>query len=169
MSTLQFTSEHRIGVLMGGLSPERGISIKSGKSVVRSLRSRGYHVIEIVVNRDIATVLEGNKLMSLGWLSTVHMVRMDVFRVYSKSCRFLTLVPECSLARFPCTKPVPSGHFEILACDCVKMQYGLQINPSLLNGTHRLSSKIHSEALRLAFGFAIQTKIYEMPLQSANN
>ena len=62
MSTPRFTSEHRVGVLMGGLSPERDISMKSGKAVAKSLRSRGYTVIEIVVNRDIATVLEQTKI-----------------------------------------------------------------------------------------------------------
>jgi D-alanine-D-alanine ligase len=68
MSTLRFTSEHRVGVLMGGLSSERNISLKSGKAVAESLRSRGYHVIEIVVNRDIATVLEQEQI-DVAWLA----------------------------------------------------------------------------------------------------
>ena len=68
MSTPRFTSEHRVGVLMGGLSPERDISIKSGKAVAQSLRSRGYTVIEIIVNRDIATVLEQTKI-DVAWLA----------------------------------------------------------------------------------------------------
>ena len=68
MSIPRFTSEHRVGVLMGGLSPERAISMKSGKAVAESLRSRGYNVIEIVVNRDIATVLEQTKI-DVAWLA----------------------------------------------------------------------------------------------------
>lgn len=68
MSTPRFTSEHRVGVLMGGLSPERTISMQSGKAVAESLRSRGYNVVEIVVNRDIASVLaEAN--IDVAWLA----------------------------------------------------------------------------------------------------
>ena len=68
MSIPRFTSEHRVGVLMGGLSPERAISMKSGKAVAEASRSRGYNVIEIVVNRDIATVLEQTKI-DVAWLA----------------------------------------------------------------------------------------------------
>ena len=68
MSTLRFTSEHRVGVLMGGLSPERSISIKSGKAVAESLRSRGYNVVEIIVNRDIAIVLQKEQI-DVAWLA----------------------------------------------------------------------------------------------------
>ena len=68
MSTPRFTSEHRVGVLMGGLSPERAISMKSGKAVAESLRSRGYNVVEIIVGRDIATVLEKSNI-DVAWLA----------------------------------------------------------------------------------------------------
>lgn len=68
MSTPRFTSEHRVGVLMGGLSPERAISMKSGKAVAESLRSRGYNVIEIIVDRDIATVLAKSNI-DVAWLA----------------------------------------------------------------------------------------------------
>ncbi len=57
MTEYRFTKEHRIGVLMGGLSSEREISLKSGKAVAKALRSKGYTVIEIIVNRDIASIL----------------------------------------------------------------------------------------------------------------
>ncbi len=47
----------RIGVLMGGLSPERDISLKTGESVSQALRSRGYDAIKVFVDRDIDQVL----------------------------------------------------------------------------------------------------------------
>jgi len=53
---------------MGGLSSEREISIKSGKAVAGALRSRGYNVIEILVNRDIASVLETANI-DVAWLA----------------------------------------------------------------------------------------------------
>ncbi|MBI4223823.1 MAG: D-alanine--D-alanine ligase [Deltaproteobacteria bacterium] len=37
----------KVAVLMGGLSKEREISLKSGKAIVQALRSKGYPVIEI--------------------------------------------------------------------------------------------------------------------------
>ena len=68
MSTPRFTSEHRVGVLMGGLSPETSHLLKSGKAVAESLRSRGYNVIEIIVDRNIATVLEQANI-DVAWLA----------------------------------------------------------------------------------------------------
>ena len=46
-----------IGVLMGGLSAEREISLKSGGAVADALRSRGYRVVEIDLDRNLPTVL----------------------------------------------------------------------------------------------------------------
>ncbi len=43
-----------IGVLMGGLSEEREISIKSGLSVKKALEELGYKTVAIDVNKDIA-------------------------------------------------------------------------------------------------------------------
>ncbi len=43
-----------IGVLMGGLSEEREISIKSGLAVKKALDERGYKAVAIDVGRDIA-------------------------------------------------------------------------------------------------------------------
>jgi D-alanine-D-alanine ligase len=40
-----------IGVLYGGLSSEREISIKTGKNIVKSLRSKGYTVKEMCINQ----------------------------------------------------------------------------------------------------------------------
>ena len=68
MSEHRFTKQDRIGVLMGGLSSEREISLKSGQSVANGLRSKGYTVIEIIVNRDIATVLQESNI-DVAWIA----------------------------------------------------------------------------------------------------
>ncbi len=47
----------RIGVLMGGLSREREISLKSGAGVLAALESLGYDVVGIDVDRDVAEKL----------------------------------------------------------------------------------------------------------------
>jgi len=47
----------KIGVLMGGLSAERDISLQSGENVFRALSDRGYNVVRIFVDRDIDLVL----------------------------------------------------------------------------------------------------------------
>lgn len=52
----------RIGVLMGGLSAEREISLVSGQAVVEALRSQGHDVVPLPVGRDIAKVLERNRV-----------------------------------------------------------------------------------------------------------
>ncbi len=44
----------KIGVLMGGLSAEREVSLKSGRAVCAALKSRGYEVVPIDVDRDVA-------------------------------------------------------------------------------------------------------------------
>lgn len=47
----------KIGVLMGGLSAEREVSLKSGAAVAEALRARGYRVVEIDVDRTLPAVL----------------------------------------------------------------------------------------------------------------
>jgi D-alanine-D-alanine ligase-like ATP-grasp enzyme len=44
----------RIGVLMGGVSAEREISLRTGEAIVKALRERGYDVCPIDVRYDIA-------------------------------------------------------------------------------------------------------------------
>ena len=44
----------KIGVLMGGLSAEREVSLKSGAAVHQSLRASGYNAVAIDVGRDLA-------------------------------------------------------------------------------------------------------------------
>lgn len=46
-----------IAVLMGGLSPERPVSLESGKACAQALRALGYRVSSVDVGRDIAAVL----------------------------------------------------------------------------------------------------------------
>jgi D-alanine-D-alanine ligase len=52
--TLEELKTKRIGVLLGGLSSERDISLKTGNAIVHALESRGYDVRAIDVGRDLA-------------------------------------------------------------------------------------------------------------------
>ena len=47
-------AKQKVGVLMGGLSAEREISLVSGQAVLEALESRGYPVAAIEADRDIA-------------------------------------------------------------------------------------------------------------------
>ncbi len=51
----------RIGVLMGGMSAERSISITTGEGISTALESRGYSVARIYVDRDVDQVLRVQK------------------------------------------------------------------------------------------------------------
>ena len=44
----------RIGVLLGGLSSEREVSLASGNAILKALRDKGYDAIAIDVGRDVA-------------------------------------------------------------------------------------------------------------------
>lgn len=48
----------KIGVLYGGLSAEREVSLKSGAAVHRALVAQGYNAVTIDVGRDLADVLK---------------------------------------------------------------------------------------------------------------
>lgn len=48
----------KIGVLMGGLSAEREVSLKSGSAVHRALLSQGYDAVAIDAGRNLAGVLK---------------------------------------------------------------------------------------------------------------
>ncbi len=54
--------DKRIGVLMGGWSREREISLRSGRAVANALRGLGYEVIEIDVGRNLAQNLVAEKI-----------------------------------------------------------------------------------------------------------
>jgi D-alanine-D-alanine ligase len=47
----------RVGVLMGGLSAERDVSVASGEAIASALDRRGYDVVKIYVDRDIDRIL----------------------------------------------------------------------------------------------------------------
>ena len=54
---MAFTAEQlkgkRVGVLMGGLSSERDVSLRTGAAMLEALRSKGYDVSAIDVGRDL--------------------------------------------------------------------------------------------------------------------
>ena len=47
----------RIGVLMGGMSPERDVSMTSGEAISAALEARGYEVVKVVVDHDLDQTL----------------------------------------------------------------------------------------------------------------
>ncbi|MBI5555169.1 MAG: D-alanine--D-alanine ligase [Elusimicrobia bacterium] len=51
-----------IGVLMGGASSEREISLKTGQSIYKALREEGYKAVAIDVGKDIVTDLKKHKI-----------------------------------------------------------------------------------------------------------
>jgi D-alanine-D-alanine ligase len=52
----------RVGVLMGGLSREREISLKTGKAILKALTEKGYPVIPLDVGNDIVEKLLKEKI-----------------------------------------------------------------------------------------------------------
>ncbi len=50
----------KVGVLMGGVSPERAVSLKTGASIVRALQEEGVDVVAMDVKRDLVELLEKN-------------------------------------------------------------------------------------------------------------
>ena len=58
----------RVGVLMGGLSSEREVSLESGAAVAGALRRRGWDVVEIDVGRDVAARL-GEAEVDACWIA----------------------------------------------------------------------------------------------------
>jgi len=52
----------RVGVLMGGLSVEREVSLRSGAAVAKALRGLGYPIVEIDAQKDLAARLATENL-----------------------------------------------------------------------------------------------------------
>ncbi len=52
----------RIGVLIGGISSEREVSIKTGSAIVKALIEKGYNAFPIDVNKDVCSVLEKSNI-----------------------------------------------------------------------------------------------------------
>lgn len=49
--------DKRTGVLMGGMSAEREVSLKSGEAICEALAARGYATVPVFVDRDVDQVL----------------------------------------------------------------------------------------------------------------
>ncbi len=52
----------RIGVLMGGMSSERKISLRTGEAVINALHERGYSAVPVDVNSNTAGSLQKNNI-----------------------------------------------------------------------------------------------------------
>ena len=52
----------KIGVLLGGLSSEREVSLRTGEAVLVALRARGHDAIPIYVDRDVDVALRQEKI-----------------------------------------------------------------------------------------------------------
>lgn len=48
----------KIAVLMGGCSPERGVSLSSGKNVIKALKETGYDVFSLDLSHDLKPFVE---------------------------------------------------------------------------------------------------------------
>lgn len=55
-------TKKRIGVLMGGQSSERDVSIRSGLAIYQSLQELGYNSVLVDVGKDIVTLLKKEKV-----------------------------------------------------------------------------------------------------------
>ena len=56
------TGHRKIGVLLGGLSAERDVSIRSGEAILAALADRGYDAAPIFVDRDIDLLLRQTRI-----------------------------------------------------------------------------------------------------------
>src|SRR5437867_4540939 len=51
------TGQRKVGVLMGGLSAEREVSLRSGAAILAALSDRGHDACAVFVDRDVDLVL----------------------------------------------------------------------------------------------------------------
>jgi len=58
----QSMKKKKIGVMMGGLSREREISLRTGKAILRALIEKGYHASPIDLGQEIAETLIKEKI-----------------------------------------------------------------------------------------------------------
>jgi D-alanine-D-alanine ligase len=56
------TEKKRVGVLCGGLSSEREVSLRSGDAVARTLADRGHDAVKIFVDGDLDLVLRSERI-----------------------------------------------------------------------------------------------------------
>ena len=52
----------KVGVLLGGLSSERDVSLRTGEAVLEALKKRGHDAIPIYVDRDVDVALRQEKI-----------------------------------------------------------------------------------------------------------
>src|SRR5437773_1030259 len=62
MNIRTWLAGRRIGVLMGGRSAERAISLKTGRAIYHSLRRQGFRARAIDVGRDLPSQLRRAKI-----------------------------------------------------------------------------------------------------------
>ncbi|MFP2963736.1 D-alanine--D-alanine ligase [Myxococcus sp. 1LA] len=60
--------QKRVGVLLGGMSAERDVSLRTGEAVSGALRGLGYNVVDIDVGRDLPARLAAEKV-DVAWLA----------------------------------------------------------------------------------------------------
>ena len=56
------TGQRKIGVLMGGLSAEREVSLRTGEAIASTLIDRGYDAVRIYVDRDLDLALRQDRI-----------------------------------------------------------------------------------------------------------
>lgn len=55
-------TDKKIGVLMGGMSAEREVSIKSGTAILNTLKKHGYNAVEVMVGQDVGEAISREKI-----------------------------------------------------------------------------------------------------------
>jgi D-alanine-D-alanine ligase len=65
---MKLTKQTRVGVLMGGMSTERSISMKSGRAVLAALQARGWNAVAIDMGPDLAQRLKEERV-EVAWLA----------------------------------------------------------------------------------------------------
>src|SRR5512146_3246366 len=59
---MALVTNKKIGVLLGGLSSEREVSLASGNAILKALHEKGYHAVAIDVGRDGAEKIREQKI-----------------------------------------------------------------------------------------------------------
>jgi D-alanine-D-alanine ligase len=59
---MTLVTDKKIGVLLGGLSSEREVSLASGNAILLALKEKGYHAVAVDVGRDVAEKLRGQRI-----------------------------------------------------------------------------------------------------------
>jgi D-alanine-D-alanine ligase len=55
-------TSRKIGVLMGGMSSEREVSLRTGEAIVAALVDRGHHAVPVYVDRDLDLALRQERI-----------------------------------------------------------------------------------------------------------